>query len=140
MTYETPIRVAGRYLLAGVMVAMGVLHFTHAESFASIMPAYLPWHMPLVLISGVIEAALGLMLLADRTRPLAAYGLVLLFVAVFPANVNMALHPEVPIAGLPAWMPQPSATALWLRLPLQLVFLAWALQYTRVADRRTPRG
>ncbi|MDB4976208.1 MAG: DoxX family protein [Myxococcaceae bacterium] len=137
MTYETPLRIAGRFLLAGLMVTMGVLHFTHAESFVSIVPGYLPWPVPLVLISGAFELVLGSLLLLERTRTLAAYGLVALFLAVLPANINMALHPEVQIAGLPAWLPQPSATALWLRLPLQLVFIGWALQYTR---RRTARG
>jgi uncharacterized membrane protein len=137
MKYETRGSLLGRYALAIVMVSMGVLHFTNAESFASIMPSYLPWHLPLVWISGVFEAVLGLMLLDERTRRLAAYGLVALFVAVFPANINMALHPEVPVAGLPAWLPQPSATALWLRLPLQLGFIAWAL---RVGGERTSRG
>ena len=138
MLYETPLRVAGRYLLAGLMVMMGVLHFTHTDSFASIMPAYLPWHVPLVLISGVIEAALGVLLLAERTRVAAAYALLALFVAVFPANINMALHPELHVVGLPAWMPQPSATALWVRLPLQLLLAAWALRYT--SQSRIPRG
>lgn len=137
MTYETRWSVAGRLLLAGLMLMMGVLHFTHAESFASIMPAYLPWHMPLVLASGVLEALLGLLLLPRATRKLAALGLVALFIAVFPANVNMALHPEIRVAGLPDWMPQPTATALWLRLPLQLVFIGWALRYTH---QRTARG
>lgn len=137
MLYETPLRVAGRYLLAGLMVTMGALHFTHTESFASIMPAYLPWPVPLVLISGVIEAALGVLLLQERTRPRAAFGLIALFVAVFPANINMALHPELHVVGLPAWLPQPSPTALWLRLPLQLLLIAWALRYT--SPSRIPR-
>lgn len=138
MLYETPLRVAGRYLLAGLMVMMGVLHFTHTESFASIMPAYLPWHVPLVLVSGVIEVALGALLLIERTRVRAAYGLLALFVAVFPANLNMALHPELHVLGLPAWMPQPSETALWVRLPLQLLLISWALRYT--SQSRIPPG
>ena len=138
MLYETPLRVAGRYLLAGLMVMMGVLHFTHTESFASIMPAYLPWPVPLVLVSGVLEAALGVALLFEGTRTRAAYALLALFIAVFPANINMALHPDLHVAGLPAWVPQPSATALWLRLPLQLVLIGWALRYT--SPSRVPRG
>src|ERR1700712_92536 len=48
MTYETRLRTVGRHLLSGVMIMMGILHFTNADSFASIMPAYLPWHVPLV--------------------------------------------------------------------------------------------
>jgi len=121
----------GRKILAGAMVMMGILHFTHADTFASIMPAYLPWHLPLVYLSGVIEAALGIALLFERTRVLAAWALIALFIAVFPANINMALHPELKIAGLPPDLPQPPAIALWLRLPLQLGLIWWAARYRR---------
>jgi len=136
MTYETPLRIVGRYALAGVMVSIGVLHFTHTASFASIVPDYLPWHTGLVIVSGIMEIALGLALLWEQTRTWAAYGLVALFFAVFPANINMALHPDRPIADVPSAL-QPSETALWLRLPLQLVLIFWALQYART---RTARG
>jgi uncharacterized membrane protein len=117
-----------RVALSVVMVTIGILHFTHTEAFASIVPDYLPWHEGLVLVSGVFEIALGVALSIERTRVLAAYGLVALFIAVFPANINMALHPEQPIAGVPF---QPSSLALWARLPLQLVLILWALRYTR---------
>jgi uncharacterized membrane protein len=124
----------GRIALAVIMMAMGVLHFTHGATFASIMPDYLPWHLPLVYLSGVFEFALGVGLLVERTRSLSAWGLIALFVAVYPANIHMALHPELPIAGLPADMPHPPALALWLRLPLQFVFIWWAAKY------RNPRA
>jgi uncharacterized membrane protein len=129
-----------RYLLAAVMVFMGTAHFTHAATFVSIMPSYLPYPLELVWLSGVFEAALGLGLLAERTRVAAAWGLVALYVAVFPANINMALHPDLQIVGKPEWMPNPSALALWLRLPLQLAFIAWAHAYTRksLAPASTP--
>ncbi|HEY6880412.1 MAG TPA: hypothetical protein VI299_20450 [Polyangiales bacterium] len=123
----------GRVLLSVVMVTMGILHFTHKEVFAAVMPEYLPWHIPLVLISGVFEAALGIGLLFERTRVLAAYGLVALFIAVYPANINMALHPERHIAGAPF---QPSAAMLWARLPLQFVFIWIALRYAKKGDAK----
>jgi uncharacterized membrane protein len=118
----------GRWALSVVMVTIGILHFTHTEGFASIVPDYLPAHEALVLISGVFEIGLGVALQFERTRVLAAYGLVALFIAVFPANINMALHPERPIAGVPV---QPSPLALWARLPLQFVLIWWALRYTK---------
>jgi len=130
MTYETSVERAGRALLAVVMMTMGVLHFTNADTFASIVPDYLPAPLALVYLSGVAEFALGAMLWVERTRRFAAYGLVLLFVAVFPAIVHWALHPELEVAGLPSWL-SPSATALWLRLPLQLVLIVWALRCAR---------
>jgi uncharacterized membrane protein len=128
-----------RIALAAIMVTMGVLHFTHAATFASIMPDYLPWHLPLVYLSGVFEIALGLGLLYEPTRVLSAWGLIALFVAVFPANVNMALNPDLQIAGLPPSWPKPSAVALWLRLPLQLAFIAWAARYRKPASARELR-
>lgn len=110
------------------MVVIGCLHFTHVQVFASIVPAYLPAPELLVYLSGVFEIGLGVALLIERTRVLAAWGLMALYVAVFPANVNMALHPDLPIAGVDASIPP---AALWLRLPLQLALLYWAYLYTR---------
>jgi uncharacterized membrane protein len=124
----------GRVALSVVMVTIGILHFTHTKVFAAIVPDYLPWHDGLVLVSGVFEIGLGVALQFERTRVLAAYGLVALFIAVFPANLNMALHPERPIEGVPF---QPPALALWARLPLQLVLIWWALRYTR-RDQSSP--
>ena len=123
-----------RLLLSTFMVGIGVLHFTHAPIFVSIMPAYLPWHLELVQLSGAIEIALGLMLSIERTRVLAAWGLIALYIAVFPANLNMALHPELTIVGAPAWLPKPSALAAWLRLPFQALLIYWAWLYTRKRD------
>ncbi len=91
-----------------------------ARPYVAMMPAALPWHLALVYISGVAEVAGGLGLLVPRTRRAAAWGLIALFIAVFPANVNMAVN-ELPLGtkAVPTW-------ALWARLPLQLVLIAWA--------------
>jgi uncharacterized membrane protein len=67
----------------------------------------------------------------------AGFGLVALYVAVFPANIYMAVD-HVRVRGLPEWLPEPSAGALWARLPLQLVFIAWALRAAEIWPRRTP--
>ena len=86
------------------------------------MPPYVPFHLAMVQLSGVAELALGLLLLIPRTAPLAAWGLIALLVAVFPANLQMALHPET--------FPEFNPVTLWLRLPLQPVMIAWAYWYT----------
>lgn len=91
----------------------------------SIMPGYLPQPLLLVWISGVIETACGVALLLPRLERAAAWGIIATSIAVFPANINMALH-----AGRYA---QFSAAALWLRLPLQGVIIAWAWLFTRPA-------
>jgi uncharacterized membrane protein len=107
-------------LLAVLMVVAGVLHFVFPKGYARIVPAYLPAPLALVYVSGVAEILGGLGLLFPRTRTLAAFGLVLLFIAIFPANVNMAVnHIGFTRAPPPSWL-------LWARLPLQGVLIAWA--------------
>lgn len=122
-----------RVLLALGMVSIGVLHFLRPEPFVRIVPPQLPAPWLLVYASGLAEIALGLLVLPRRTRRLAAFGLVALYVAVFPANLYMALA-EVqldPAAPLPLWM-------LWARLPLQVVFIAWALWVRHVEPAVEP--
>jgi uncharacterized membrane protein len=116
-----------RFVLSGMMFVIGISHFVFAPSFVSIMPPYVPWHLELVYLSGVIELGLGGLVLVERTRNFAAWSLMLLFVAVYPANVHMALHPVV-VAGLPGG-PVPPLFA-WLRLPLQFALIGWAYRYT----------
>jgi uncharacterized membrane protein len=114
-----------RWLFTVVMVVAGANHFIDPDTYMAMMPDVLPAPLALVYISGIAEIAGGLGLILPATRKLAAWGLILLFLAVFPANINMAIN-GLPLAGneLPAW-------ALWGRLPLQLVFIAWAFWYTR---------
>ncbi len=119
----------GVLLLSLGMVAMGVLHLAKPKPFVAVMPAYLPEPAALVAISGVAEVAGGLGLLHPRTRRVAGWGLAALYVAVFPANVDMALHPPM---GIPPVL-------LWLRLPLQIPLVAWALWATKNEGTRSVR-
>ncbi|MEO7726381.1 MAG: MauE/DoxX family redox-associated membrane protein [Burkholderiales bacterium] len=119
----TGIREILRWLYGVLFALAGANHFMHTDFYVNIMPAYLPWHTGLVYISGVCEIALGVMLLFRRTERLAAWGMIALIVAVTPANVQMALHPEL--------YPKYSAAALWIRLAFQPVLIAWAYWYTR---------
>jgi uncharacterized membrane protein len=122
------LKTALRFLLAGAMTVVGVLHFVNPGGFVRIVPAYLPAPLALVLISGVAEVAGGLGLLIPRTRRLAAWCLVALYIAVFPANLNMALH-QIPLGDAP--MAPDKVWLLWLRLPFQALFIAWAYWFTR---------
>ncbi len=114
-------RLVLRYLLAAAMVIVGVSHFANPGPFVRIVPSALPAPLVLVYLSGAAEVGLGLLLLWGRTQRLAAYGLIALFVAVFPANINMAINGIQldPASPMPAW-------AAWARLPLQAVLIAWA--------------
>lgn len=113
-----------------VYVLAGVTHFTATEFFTQIMPPYLPWHVELVWLSGVIEIVLGILVIVPATRVMAAWGIVLLLIAIFPANLHAAMN-DVQLTYRPAWMSQPTPAQAWGRLPIQLVLIAWAWWYTR---------
>lgn len=108
-----------RILTALVMTAIGFSHFFSPDPFVRIVPHFLPWPLALVYISGVCEIAGGIGLLPRRTRKLASWGLIALYLAVFPANINMAIHNIQLSEGgqIPAW-------AMWARLPMQALFIA----------------
>jgi uncharacterized membrane protein len=122
------IKLALKYLFAASFVLAGVNHFINPAFYFKIMPPYLPWHAALVYLSGACEIALGLLLFVPKLTRAAAWGLVALLVAVSPVNVHMALN-----HGL---FPEYGVAALWLRLPLQILLLAWAYWYTLPVARR----
>lgn len=89
------------------------------------MPQYLPLHRELVYLSGALEIAGGLGLLPERTRRAAGIGLILLLIAVWPANLQMLLDARA--AGEPSWW----VALLWVRLPLQVVLGVWVWRASR---------
>jgi uncharacterized membrane protein len=101
-----------------VFVLSGGSHFVFPKPYLKIIP---PFFLFLVYLSGLCEIVLGVGIFTRFARR-AAWGLVALLMAVFPANVQMALHPEL-TPNLPAW-------TLWARLPLQGVLIAWAYWFT----------
>ena len=108
-----------RALIALGMTAIGLLHFLSPDPFVRIVPHFLPWPLALVYISGAFEIAGGIGLLPRRTRELASWGLIALYLAVFPANINMAIHNiQLSEEGqMPVW-------AMWARLPMQALIIA----------------
>jgi uncharacterized membrane protein len=121
------VKIVSRVLFGILFILAGANHFLNTAFYVSIVPPYLPWHLALVQLSGVIEVGLGALLLVPRFTTLAAWGLIALLVAVFPANLHMAMHAEL--------YPTFSPLALWIRLPVQGVFIAWAAWYTRPGPR-----
>jgi len=115
-----------RILCAAFYMGAGLAHFMNPEFYLRIVPPYLPWHDAIVYVSGVAEIALGALLLAPRYSRLAAWGIIALLLAVFPANIyvyqNQHLIPGPPLVHL-------------LRLPAQGLLILWAFWYTRPAGR-----
>jgi len=109
---------AARWLLAVFMIIAGVNHFLAPEVYLGMMPSWLPAKEAANLISGAAEIMGGAGLLFTAPRRAAAWGLIALLIAVFPANVQVALQGNLPGLGAPPWV-------LWLRLPFQAVFIAW---------------
>jgi uncharacterized membrane protein len=122
---EKAIRIAklvSRYLFATFFVGAGIMHFRIPEFYLRIMPPYIPAHQAMVDISGVAEILLGAMLMFSDTQRIAAWGLILLLIAVFPANIYVYQHQEL--------VPGPPLGHL-LRLPAQALLILWAYWYTR---------
>jgi len=120
----TRIKAISKYLLAIFMIGAGTMHFVNPAFFLKVMPPYLPFHKELVLVSGVVEVLLGVLLLVPRSSQMAAWGIVALLIAVFPANLYVFQHQDL--------LPAPPVIHL-LRLPLQGVFILWAYWHTRPA-------
>ena len=116
-----------RLALALLFVAAGTLHFLRPAPYRGIMPTWLPAHAALVAISGAAAIAGGIGLLLQQTRRTAGIGLILLLVAVFPANIQMLLLYRA--RGVPWW----GELLLWFRLPLQflLIWGVWRVSQPR---------
>jgi uncharacterized membrane protein len=109
-----------RRLFGPFFVFAGAMHFVIPRSYEAIVPDYLPARRKLVYASGLAEIAGGVGAMHPRTRRLAAWWSVATLAAVFPANLHMALNPE-------RYRVPGGRVALWLRLPVQALLVAWAL-------------
>lgn len=108
-----------RFVIAIAFTAAGVLHFLKTGFFVNIMPDYIPYHKAMVLISGMAEILGGIGIMIPSVRSAAVYGLLLLLLAVFPANIDMAVKAYRNHGFSPyTWV-------LLLRLPLQFVLMYW---------------
>ena len=111
-------------------IYFGIDHFINPEFYLSIMPPMFPLHLEAVYLSGVFEILGGVGVLIARTRSIAGWGLLVLLIAVYPANIYMALTPEA--------FPDIPLFVLYFRLALQFLFFYWAYSITRPIYN--PRG
>lgn len=117
-----------RFVLALFFVIAGLNHFRSPETYLAMMPPWLPAPYSLNLLSGMAEIAGGLGIIIPRTRRAAGFGLILLLIAVFPANLHVAIH-GWPGTDIPRWI-------LIARLPFQLLFIAW-VYYSAEFSKKT---
>jgi uncharacterized membrane protein len=109
------------YIQAALYTFAGAMHFVAPRGYVATVPPWVPNAPLMVVLSGIAEIACGLGLLFPQTRTIAAWGLILLLIAVFPANVFMATSPK--FSQIPNW-------TLWARLPLQGLLIWWAWKFT----------
>jgi len=114
------------YVMAGLYVLAGLNHFRNPRLYQRIIPPYFPYPKTLNIASGIAEIALGLALCFPSISEYAAIGIILLLIAIFPANIFMYTNDKAGM-GLPKWV-------RLLRLPLQLVLIFWAFAYTGLWD------
>lgn len=116
-----------RWLIGVVFIGAGINHFLNSEFYTAIMPPYIPYHLDMVYLSGILEILGGIGVLVPKTQRWAGYGLIALLLAVFPANIYMAMNTELFKNTAPVW-------ALYLRLPLQFILIVWV--YWSIAGAR----
>ena len=121
-----------RYATGATFIVAGGLHFVIPSTYRAIMPPWIPRHGEAVAVSGIAEIAGGVAMFSPRTSRLGGAWLIALLVAVFPANLHMAMNPEqirgLADRGIPTW-------AFWLRLPLQPLAIALVWLVTKPTVR-----
>jgi uncharacterized membrane protein len=115
-------------LLAIFFIAAGANHFRTTEIYLGMMPPWLPWPLASVYVSGAAEILGGFGVLVPPTRRFAGWSLIVLLVAIFPANLHIAMQGRMPGFDF-------SPLTLWLRLPFQAVLLGW-VWWTAIASER----
>jgi len=109
------------YLMAGIYIVAGILHFVRPRSYVSIMPSYIPYQKEMVYLSGIAEIVFGVMLLFTTLKDYALWGIILMLIAFIPVHIYMLKDKKFEKVA-PRWV-------LILRVPLQFALMFWAYTY-----------
>jgi uncharacterized membrane protein len=120
------VKIILKWIFGIAFILAGINHFLNTNFYLRMMPPIFPAHLFLIYLSGVCETVLGVLLLIPKFTKFASLSLIALLIAVFPANIYMALNPQI--------FPEISPIAQYIRLPIQLILIAWAYWFTRSAD------
>jgi uncharacterized membrane protein len=126
---HTPPARRGRIAMAAMLLLTGASHYVMTRQMVEMVPSFFPAPLAIVYVTGVLEMV-GAIGLVTRYHRLASWGLILLLLAMFPANVYAALH-HTGMGGH-----RNGVAYLWLRAPMQLLFIAWLAWFSR--DRARP--
>lgn len=116
------LKIIFKWILSIVFVLAGIYHFTNPSIYLRIMPPLLPAPLFLIYLSGFFQIVFGALLSVPKFTRRAAWGIIALLLAVFPANIYMAMNTEL--------FPEVNPILIWLRLPLQFVLIGWAFWFT----------
>lgn len=111
------------YVMSAGYVFAGIMHFIFPKPYKKIMPPWLPYPLALVYVSGACEIVFGSILIPEITRPIGAWLIIVMLIAIFPANIQMAIN-----------LRKKNNLWFWIsiaRLPLQILLIWWAWVYTR---------
>jgi uncharacterized membrane protein len=111
-------------LMTTLYILTGINHFINPQFYKSVMPEWVPFHDAVIIISGICEILFALLLILNQTRRIGAWCIILLLIAVFPANVQAVVNNINNDDGLFLWMSV-------LRLPVQVVLIIWAYTFTK---------
>ena len=109
------------YFMGGMYILAGLAHFWKPKVYQKIMPSYIPYHLAMVYLSGVLEVLFGVLVMLPETQAIGAWGLIAVLIGVFPANIDMTLKYK----GKRKWY----RFGLWVRLPIQFWLIYWAWMF-----------
>jgi len=120
---KSKIKTLSIIIMALFYIMAGTNHFINPDWYVRIVPPILPFKTAIVYISGILEIILGTLLIFPKTRFIASWGLILLLVAVYPANIYVALTNGEVMDTTPL--------IAWGRLPFQFVFIGLAYWHSK---------